>query len=445
MSEIENLINLAKNAAETIRNYNFVRLVSHNDADGLTSAGIMARALLRQKIRFQVTIVGRLDDGVIEQVNESISAGDLVVFCDMGSGQPELLARVRADVVVIDHHKPVGESPAKAAVNAHLVGIDGATDISASGTSYLVARELNPGNVDLAGLAIAGAVGDKQLFQTANAFILDEALSAGVVSVRKGLKVGDGDLAELLTYGTEPFLDITGEPEKVAGFLEILGISGEIGPLSEEEVRKLTSAIALKLAKRASPEAVDAVIGDVFLLEQELVPNVYDFVSILNTCGKLKIPGLALALCLKDGEVVEEALALTKEHQQELALDIKAQLAKVRKGENIWYINTVEALSTGTLASTVVRYVHPELPFICVNESEGILKVSGRGTRELVSKGLDLAFALREAAGAVGGSGGGHSVASGASIPLGSIEEFLSIVDRIVGEQLRQPKAPKKA
>lgn len=445
MSEIENLINLAKTAAETIRKYSFVRLVSHNDADGLTSAGIMARTLLRQNIHFQVTIMGRLDEAVIEQVNESISAGDLVVFCDMGSGQSELLARVRADVVVIDHHMPVGDSPAKVVVNAHLVGIDGATDISASGTSYLVARELNPQNVDLAGLAIAGAVGDKQLFQTANAFILDEALKTGVVSVRKGLKVGDGDLAELLTYGTEPFLDITGEPEKVASFLEILGLSGGIGALSEADIKKLTSAIALKLAKRASPEAIDAVIGDVFLLEQELVPNVYDFVSIMNTSGKLKIPGLALALCLKDEAVVEEALSLTKEHQRELALDIKAQLTKVKKGDNIWYINTLEALSTGSLASTVVRYVHPELPFICVNESEGILKVSARGTRELVSKGLDLAFAMREAAGAVGGSGGGHSVASGASIPFGTVEEFLSIVDRIVGEQLLQSSVSKKA
>jgi len=133
----------------------------------------------------------------------------------MGSGQPELIGKVAADVIVLDHHLPVGQSPAKAVVNAHLVGIDGATDISASGTCYLVARELAPDNTDLAGLAIAGAVGDKQLFQTANAFILEEALKAGVVSIRKGLKVGDGDLVNVLTNTTEPFLDITGYPEKL--------------------------------------------------------------------------------------------------------------------------------------------------------------------------------------------------------------------------------------
>ncbi|WP_235284842.1 DHHA1 domain-containing protein [Methanosarcina sp. 2.H.T.1A.15] len=319
-----------------------------------------------------------------------------------------------------------------------MVGIDGATDISASGTCYLVARELGTGNLDLAGLAIAGAVGDRQLFQTANAFILEEALKAGVVSIRKGLKVGDGNLAEVLAYSTEPFLDITGYPEKAAEFLNQLGLSGNIENLSAEDISKLASAVALKLVRQASPEAIEAVIGDIFLLNRELVHNVYDFISILNTCGKQKVYGLALALCLKDSTIVNEVLSLTKEHEKNLALDIRKNVEKIRKGENIWYINTVDALSTGSLATTVVRYLHPELPFICLNESEGIQKVSARGTRELVSKGLDLAFALREAAGAVGGSGGGHSVASGASIPLGSTEEFLSIADRIIGDQLRK-------
>ena len=444
MSELEKLINLAKNAAEKIRKHRFVRIVSHNDADGLTSAGIMAQALLRAGIRFQLSIAGRLDETVIEDVNRSISQGELVIFCDMGSGQPELIGKVAADVVVLDHHKPVGQSPAKAVVNAHMVGIDGATDISASGTCYLVARELAAENVDLAGLAIAGAVGDRQLFRTANAFILEEALKTGVVSIRKGLKVGDGDLADVLTYSTEPFLDITGYPEKVKEFLNHLELSGNIENLSEEEVSRLVNAVALKLVRQASPEAIEAVIGEVLLLNRELVKNVYDFISILNACGKHKIYGLALSLCLKSQEVADEALSLTKEHEKKLAMNIRENVEKIRKGESIWYITTIDALSTGSLASTVVRYLHPELPFICINESEGILKISARGTRELVSQGLDLAFALREAAGAVGGGGGGHSVASGAAIPIGSAEEFLSIADRIIGDQLRKARKGKQ-
>lgn len=435
MSELEKLINLAKNAAEKIRKHSFVRIVSHNDADGLSSAGIMAHALLRAGIQFQLSIVGRLDEAVIGEVNRSVSRGELVIFCDMGSGQPEFINKVTADVVLLDHHKPVGQSHAKVVVNAHIVGIDGATDISASGTCYLVAREMDSSNVDLAGLAIAGAVGDRQLFRTANAFILEEALQAKVVSVRRGLKVGDGNLADVLAYSTEPFLDITGYPEKVREFLNQLELSGSIEELSEEKVIKLVNAVALKLSRQASPEAVEAVIGEVFLLNRELVKNVYDFISILSTCGKQKIYGLSLAICLRDQEVINEALSLTKEYEKKLTMNIRENVEKIHKGENIWHINAIDAVSTGNLANSVVRYLHPELPFICINESEGILKVSARGTRELVSKGLDLSFALREAAKAVGGNGGGHNVASGASIPLGSEEVFLSVADRIIGDQ----------
>ncbi|MCP1391914.1 MAG: phosphoesterase, partial [Methanothrix harundinacea] len=52
--------------------------------------------------------------------------------------------------------------------------------------------------------------------------------------------------------------------------------------------------------------------------------------------------------------------------------------------------------------------------------------------------GLDLSVALREGAEKVGGNGGGHSVASGASIPIGTEEEFIKHVDQVVGRQLSE-------
>jgi RecJ-like exonuclease len=43
---------------------------------------------------------------------------------------------------------------------------------------------------------------------------------------------------------------------------------------------------------------------------------------------------------------------------------------------------------------------------------------------------------MTDAAGAVGGEGGGHDVAAGATIPAGSETEFVDHADRIVGEQV---------
>ncbi len=64
------------------------------------------------------------------------------------------------------------------------------------------------------------------------------------------------------------------------------------------------------------------------------------------------------------------------------------------------------------------------------------MKVSARAPRNLLAKGLNLAEVLRDAAASVGGEGGGHNIAAGATIPRGSEEEFLSVVDRLVREQL---------
>ncbi|MEA1985315.1 MAG: DHH family phosphoesterase [Euryarchaeota archaeon] len=436
LNEIQELTNIAEQVAQTIVSYSHVRVISHNDADGLTSAAIICQTLLREDIPYHVTITSRLDEDVIETVNKSTSDSDLVVFCDMGSGQPDLIGKVKQDVVVIDHHQPVGESPATAAINPHMAGVDGATYLCASMTTYLVARQINANNVDLAGLAIAGAVGDKQLFGEPNKHILDEAVQAKIVSVQKGLKVGGGDIADVLENTPEPYLDITGNRDKIDEFLDILNIHGNIDELKTDELKKLISAIALKLTKNASPEAVDAAIGDVYILNQELIPNVYDMVATLNSCGKQDKYGLALALCMKDRDSYEEARSLTTELQKKVITDIKRAETMIQRGEHIWYLNAANLESTGIVASIVVRYIHPDMPFLAVNRVEDLVKVSSRGTRALIQQGLDLASALRETADAVGGQGGGHNIASGASIPQGTSEDFIRRVDEIVGKQL---------
>ncbi|TGC10742.1 phosphoesterase [Methanolobus halotolerans] len=427
---------MARQAADVINEHKYVRVISHNDADGLTSAAIICRALMKKGIRFHTTIVPMLDNAVVDMVIESAAEKDLVLFCDMGSGQSEIISRISQEIIVLDHHVPVGESPAKVIVNPHLVGIDGAMHISASGTTYMVAKALDANNVNLAGLAIAGAVGDKQLMDTVNGTILKEAEDAGVVSVRKGLKIGDGDIADVLEYTPEPYLDITGNREKIEEFLDILEIKGKISELSTDQTKKLTSAIALKLAKNASPEAIDASIGDVYYLNKELVSNVYDMVAILNTCGRMEKAGMALSICMHNQKHLEEAQSMAIEYQHSIVGNINKALDELQIGDNIGYLITHDMESTGMVASTMVRYINPDMPFIAVNHVEELVKVSARGTRALVANGLDLAFALREASGAVGGEGGGHNIASGASIPQGTAEEFISKVDEIVGSQI---------
>src|SRR5437667_7285397 len=71
-------------------------------------------------------------------------------------------------------------------------------------------------------------------------------------------------------------------------------------------------------------------------------------------------------------------------------------------------------------------------PTLGLSVLDGITKVSARGTRSHIAAGVDLAVALREAASEVSGNGGGHNIASGATIPKGKEDRFLTQVDEIV-------------
>jgi single-stranded-DNA-specific exonuclease len=423
---------LSKQAADAILENKTVRLVSHNDADGLTAAGIMCNALYRSGIIFQATIVSQFDQSTIELIEKTSDGA--VILCDMGSGQVELTSKIKK-AIIIDHHKPTGKLD-HVHFNPHLAGIDGSSELCAACGAYMVARKMGE-NTDLGGLALAGAIGDKQPMKGGNKFILDEAIEKKAITIRKGLRMGDDPVEELLEYGFEPYLDITGDREKIKEFLDKLGVKGRLAELPEEQSIKLSSAIVLKLAKQGNVPAIDSLIGDCYTLNNEIVPNIYDFVNIMNACGKDEKAGLALALCMRDASTVDEARTITREHQKNLINTIKKAQAQIKSARNFRYVLLDDSGGTGIIAGTMTRYLYPDKPFITLNEVEGKIKISARGTRKLVAAGLDLASAMREASAFVGGMGGGHDIASGATIPKGTAMKFIDIADTIIENQLK--------
>ena len=434
----------------SILNHEAARVVSHHDADGITAAGIVCHALMRLGKRFHATIISQLDHGFVERLNEergdssggadgADEDGMLTIFCDMGSGHPDVISEVVGDVVVIDHHTPVGDISCPH-VNPHLVGIDGAFELSASGTAYAVANELSSANVDLCGLAIAGAIGDKQLMTGANADILDDGMQNGIITVKKGIRIGDGDIADLLERNIEIYLDFTGDRVKVDGFLKEIGVSGRLGELADPELRKLATALTLRLLARSSPDVIETIIGDIYLLNREVIRNVDDFVSALHACSRLNETGLALSLCLRDQAGVHHATTASIDYQRALVKDMQLARPGIMHKDYIKYIRLHDAEATGIIASTVTRFLHPDNPCIVLNESDDRIKISARGTKSLIARGLDLAEVLRVAAEAAGGRGGGHNIASGAAIPKvdDAADTFLATADSLVGKQLGQ-------
>lgn len=433
---MEELIERSERAARLIEDYKGrVHIFSHNDADGIAAAGILCNALLRKKRRFQVSILKSFRESVLEDVFDD----ELIVFCDMGSNNIRELKGYGRKMIVLDHH--ISHESVNTEdilhVNPHLVGMDGGKELSASGVSYLVARALGD-NKDLSYLALVGALGDRQEMIGGNRSIRDEALENGIIEITKGVRIGGEDLLNGLTYSVDPYFDFSGEEDKVKEFLNELNIRKEIFSLSEEEMSVLCDALTLKLVKHASPDAIKSFVGEIYSIRGDGVKNLLFLMDLLNSCGKMGKSGLALSLCLKDLSVMEEAKKCLMDFKIRIIIELK-DLKRLKRGDNLQYMKIENKGVTGEIASSIIRYISPDLPILVLNEDkkENKIRVSARGTNKLIDDGLDLSIVMKISAEKVGGSGGGHKIASGASIPTGKEEKFLEIADAMIGKQIR--------
>ena len=137
------ITDLTKDASEAanlildhIKKGNTIHLHSHIDADGLSAAGIMGKALLRAGGKFRLRLERWMDEKVADRIAQENAA--LTIFTDMGSGYLDLLGERLAnrDVIILDHHQPVAELPSGVVqVNPHIHGIDGTRDISGAGVA----------------------------------------------------------------------------------------------------------------------------------------------------------------------------------------------------------------------------------------------------------------------------------------------------------------------
>jgi single-stranded DNA-specific DHH superfamily exonuclease len=280
-------------------------------------------------------------------------------------------------------------------------------------------------------------MGDRQAMVGPNRSILEEALAFGAVEVKPGLKMAeDGPIEEVFSRSVEPLLDFTGDIGKTKKFLEDLKVKGDIQNFDKNDLSRLCTALTLKLLMQGS-FAADSIMGEVIRLKKEVVENSLELVQLLNACGNRDVPGLGLTLCLRDRSALGEARKLAAEYKGHILEEIKLLMEKHQEMKHIRYLMMKDGEAGAVVSGLGIRYLFTDRPLITLNHKDDTVKISARGNKLLIARGLDLSVALRRAAESVGGAGGGHTVASGASIPPGTEEKFLAMVDEIVGEQLQ--------
>ncbi len=368
----------------------------------------------------------------------------ITIFCDMGSEQYERLADMDGEVIILDHHAALQNSEKPLQINPHFYGMSGTNEICASSLTFLFSLVLNKENWDLSALALAGCIGDKQHmngWKGFNAYIVEKALKKGIAQERPMLKLNAKNLKKALVEGLDPFImGISGREDKVLEFLGRIQIDPDIQieDLDDSQKRLLSSAIIVRLlAQKVLPEIAQSIVTKKYWLPQwELYAS--DLSHYINSCGRMDNMGTGLALCLGDEKALQTGKELRKNYKDELRrglLKLEAEGAHVK--ENIQFFYTEKPSFAGANAGLGMMYLlDQEKPTLSLSVLEDETRISSRGTRYLTLKGLDLASACRSAAKDVGGKGGGHPVASGASIPKGKEEAFLNRLDEIVGEQL---------
>lgn len=431
-----------------------IRLISNLDADGISAASIMVRALERQGAEHSLLIMHQL----LEEDVKSLAEEDcqVIIFCDLGSGQLNHINRHLSGrkVFVLDHHEVQGK-PGKdvTQLNPHDYGYEGSTEISAAGVCFFFARELDKSNEDLAYLAIIGAIGDvqeKDGFKALNKKILEIAMERGIIRVEKGLKLFGLEtrpLGKLLMYSGDIIIPgVTNDDKGSRRFLKERGIKsfnkGEprnFYDLSDDERNHLIEGI-IKKRKEAGLECAEEIFTNIYFIEGEKrgpFRDAKEFSTLLNSCGRMDNATLGIGACLRDERQRKEAVRSLKDYRRQIVNNLdwfkrnsSEGSSRVIRGHNYLIINAREdVLSTmiGTLASMISKNKSFEKDIFVLSMARNddqttkiSLRISGNPA------GVDLKEVIAGIVSVVGGEAGGHQHAAGAVIETGKEEEFIA-------------------
>jgi len=353
-------------------------------------------------------------------------------------------------------------------VNPHLYGIDGARDISGAGVAYFVAKEVDRANVDLAPIAVVGALGDLQdkydqrKLGGLNERIVEDAVNARLLTVEKDLVFFGRETRPIhrtLASTTNPFIPgISGEEDKSLAFLASLDIKPKhddkwraLRDLSGEEKKRLCSALADYLLSKGLHFEISNLIGHVYVLnnEESWTPlrDAREFAVLLNATGRMDKPSLGVAICMGDRSVALEAADKVLEAYRRTINKylgwVMEKPERMRELENIYVVygeNFINDKIIGAISSILSSSLpNPEKPLIAYAnvEEEGLAKFSARTIDTMINKGVNLGEVMRLAAEKCQGNGGGHDIAAGAQVSIDKVHAFIEIVDELVGKQLR--------
>jgi len=282
---------------------------------------------------------------------------------------------------------------------------------------------------------------------------LKDALDNNLIEVKDGLRmygVYTRPLSRVLEYSTNPYIPgVTGNRAGALKFIEEHGIARKgksetikLSDLHQDEVDKLLSALRMNVQNN--------LLGPVYLLRKmNDVPALRDlreFSTLLNACGRMGKASLGVGVCLDDNVSVIQAFKILEEYRHELLQGLDwfykhRGTESVIEGKGFTIIRAdaeIRDTIIGTLASLVSKSsIYPDNTIIMSmartlgDETKISMRISGFG-KSLV----DLRKIVKDITNKIGGYGGGHRLAAGATIPQGKEESLISITTEILSRNV---------
>ncbi len=435
------MLDKIKQAAAQFKNTpGFVRILTHHDTGGITSAAIIAKTIQREDRSFKISVLQQLDTKVIESLKEE--KNDVLFLLDFGSASIDKIKDINSKVFVFDNHEITKEVPENVTlINPHL--FDGG-NVNSSTISYLFAKELNPANSDLSALAVLGMVGDYGDLSNLGFVAQEVVKNSKDVNTKNSLKLfpATRPIHKALEFSSKIYLPgITGSLDGALKLLKEAQIpikdNGEyrtILDLTKDETQRLIQKIS---SRTTDGKAIQETFGDIYLIKFfGHSEDARELSMLINACGKMGHGDLAISFCMgsKKAKFFAENIYIKYKHLLLNGLKWVGMKDKI-EGENYVIINAgheIKDTLIGTILSILASsytYAQGTILIGMSKSGDDKIKVSSRITGKKFL-GINLQQIIEPTARAVGGEGGGHNVAAGCVIPAEKEEEFLELIQK---------------
>jgi RecJ-like exonuclease len=434
----EDLYNILHKATERIRGETYVRILAHYDGDGVSSSIILLKVLERMGIKYHLSYIKNLDNEGFRALYEE-ETDELNIIVDAGSSQLTAIGD-HSNFIVLDHHFYNKTESSGININARDYGINGTRDACGATMAYIFALVADENNKDLFPFFMAGVMADKQDIGGLSGLNKDIYNEYNSYKTHHTLNL-EGTILDAITYSIDPFFyGLTGHPDAVKEFLESSSIEPgkNVIDLNTDENKLLGNKLALKMLEyNVGSDAIKYLEGDVLYFD-DIGFSSKELNSIIDGNARIGMQSLPVQYFLGDSSAGTDMVGNVKIFKTKLIDYIYRARNDLKEEKYLIYFYAPESEMAGPISGAIALYaVKPDKPVIGFNTGTEDIKISSRGSRYSVNRGLNLSEVMKSACAAAGGSGGGHDIAAGGVIPKGREKQFLEAAGDAIKSQIK--------